>query len=90
MQDEGRQRSGRQRIRRGLTPNTYAMIVLAMSLIMLVVAIALDPKGRNIVEIADTELESFFAPAAGGEARRSVSQEPEKFSLKRKLGMSHR
>ncbi len=85
MQDVGRQRSGRQRKRRGLTTNTYAMIVLALSLIMLVVAISLDPNGRSIGEIADSELESLFAPAAGGEARRSVSQEAETFSLRRKL-----
>ncbi len=85
MQDEGRQRSERKRIRHGLTTYKFVMIILALTLIMFAVAIALDPKGRSIGEIADSELESLFAPAAGGEARRSVSQEAEKFSLKRRL-----
>ena len=85
MQDEGRQRSGQQRIRHGLTTYKFAMIILALTSIMFAVAIALDPKGRSIGEIADSELEWLFAPAAGGEARRSVSQEAETFSLKRRL-----
>ncbi len=85
MQDEGRQRSGQQRKRHGLTTYKFAMIILALTSIMFAVAITLDPKGRSIGEIADSELESLFAPAAGGEARRSVSQEAETFSLRRKL-----
>ena len=84
MQDEGRQRSERERIRHGLTTYKFVMIILALTLIMFAVAIALDPKGRSIGEIADSELESLFAPAAGGEARRSVSQDAETFSLKRR------
>ena len=84
MQDEGRQWSGRERKRHRLTTYKFAMIILALTLIMFAVAIALDPKGRSIGEIADSELESLFAPAAGGEARKSVSQEAEKFSLRRR------
>ncbi len=85
MQDEGRQRSERERIRHGLTTYKFAMIILVLTLIMFAAAIALDPKGRSVGEIADSELESLFAPAAGGEARRSVSQDAETFSLKRRL-----
>ncbi len=84
MQDEGRQRSERERIRHGLTTYKFVMIILALTLIMFAVAIALDPKGRSIGEIAVSELESLFAPTAGGEARKSVSQEAEKFSLRRR------
>ena len=84
MQDEGRQWSGRERKRHRPTTYKFAMIILALTLIMFAVAIALDPKGRSIGEIADSELESLFAPAAGGEARKSVSQEAEKFSLRRR------
>ncbi len=86
MQDEGWQWSRQLRIKRGLTLNQYALIVLAMSSIMLVVAISLDPNGRSI-GFADSELESSFAPAAGGEAQKGASQGAEKFSLKRKMGM---
>ena len=87
MQDEGWQWSRQLRINRGLTLNKYALIVLALSSIMLVVAISLDPKRTSIEEIADSELESLFAPAAGGEAQKGASQGAEKFSLKRKMGM---
>ena len=56
--------------RRGLTTNQFAMLVISASLVMLLLGIAVGPGVSEEKEIADSKLESSFAPAAGGKAPR--------------------
>ena len=56
--------------RRGLTTNQFATLVLSASLVMLLLGVAVGPEVLEEKEIADSKLESFFAPAAGDKAPR--------------------
>ncbi len=71
--------------RRGLTLNQFAMIVIGISMLMLATAVVFDLHDTGADEIADSELESVFAPAAGGNDLSNEAKKPRGFSLLRRL-----
>ncbi len=71
--------------RSGLTINKFAMFVIGISVLMLTTAVVLDLDETDVDEIADSELESDFAPAAGGNDHSNEAKNPRGFSLLRRL-----
>ena len=67
-----RQRAGKTKIIRGSgSVPSFAWFLVAVSSAMIIVAIALKPEPveDEFAHIADSDLESFLAPAAGGNAK---------------------
>ena len=73
---------------RYFTSQHYSLAVLGISSMMLLAALITKPDvaGRNaFAEVADSELESSFAPAAGGNDHRRDADKPKGFSLLQKM-----
>ena len=66
----------------------YAIFVLTVSVGMLIFAWVSGPeeaKEADVPEIADSQLESFFAPAAGGNLSSGDAKPQKRFSLRRRM-----
>ena len=66
----------------------YAIFVLAVSIAMLIFGWVSGPEEADeaeVPEIADSELESLFAPAAGGNRDSGEAKPQKSFSLRRSL-----
>ena len=75
----------RQGNKRGLTINQFAMFVIGISMLMLTTAVVLDLDDTGADEFADSELESVFAPAAGGNDHSNEAKNPRGVSWLRRL-----
>ena len=89
MQFTAHLQRNRQGNRRGLTINQFAMFVIGISMLMLTTAVVLDLDETGTDEIVDSELESAFAPAAGGNDHTNEAKNPRRFSILRRLRESY-
>ena len=61
------------------------MFVLAVSVVMLIFGLVVGPEEADVPEIADSQLESVFAPAAGSNFGSGDAKPQKRFSLRRRM-----
>ncbi len=75
----------------GPSINRYAIFVLTVSVGMLIFGLVYGPEGAeeaeeaDVPEIADSQLESVFAPAAGSSFGSGDAKPQKRFSLRRRM-----
>ncbi len=71
-----------QKNKRSFTTIQFALVVIAVSVVLLVTGITLNLDGSGGDEVADSQLESTFSPAAGGNAGSRAAEPRKGFSLR--------